>query len=95
LLDNLWVLNYLEDIRSDFSVFHRVDEIEDVPADKFFPRVRRLVAYKGALRMTAEDEADKKDKSPTGRERKVEHVYRDVKHNPEISALGLFESGTG
>lgn len=90
----MW-LKYMEDIRSDFSVFHRVDNIEELSADQFFPRVRRLVAYKGALRMTAEEEAEKKDKSPAGRERKVEHTYRDVKHNPEISALGLFESGTG
>lgn len=86
----------MEDIRSDFSVFHRVDNIEEqLTADQFFPRVRRLVAYQGALRMTAEEEAEKKDKSPAGRERKVDRVYRDVKHNPEISALGLFESGTG
>lgn len=90
----MW-LKYMEDIKSDFSVFHRVDDIEEMSADEFFPRVRRLVAYKGALRMTAEEEAEKKDKSPAGRDRKVDRQYRDVKHNPEINALGLFESGTG
>lgn len=90
----MW-LKYMGDIESDFSVFHRVEDVREIPASKFFPRVRRLVAYKGALRMTAEEEAEKKDKSPAGRERKVERTYRDVKHNPEISALGLFESGTG
>lgn len=86
----------MEDIRSDFSVFHRVDDIEkQLTAGQFFPRVRRIVAYKGALRMKAEEEQEKKNKSPTGRERTVDRHYKDVKHNPEISALGLFESGTG
>lgn len=51
-------MGHLEDVRSDFSVFHRVDEIEEVPASSFFPKAKRLVAYKGAVRLAAETEAD-------------------------------------
>lgn len=89
----------MEDIKSDFSAIHRIDNIEELSADVFFPRVRRLIAYKGALRFTAEEESEKNNKTSTGRERavpasEVQH-YKSPAHNPEAMALGLFESGTG
>lgn len=91
----MWVLENLEDIKSDFSAFHRVDEIEEIPASWFFPRARRLVAYKGALRLTAEKESEESKKSPTGRERAVDRHYSSPEHNTEANVLGLFEKGTG
>lgn len=85
----------MEDIKSDFSVFHRVDDIEELPANQFFPRARRLMSYKGALRTTAEIEHEKSKKSPAGRERTVEKTYDSPKKNVEANRLGLFETGTG
>lgn len=89
-------MGHLEDVKSDFSALHGIHDIEEVTADYFFPRARRLVSYKGAVRFAAEEAAEKSKKSPTGRERsgEVQH-YKDVHTNPEITNLGLFEAGSG
>lgn len=44
-----WTLAYLDDLRSDFSVLHRVDEIEQLPAPRFFAYCYRLTAYQGIV----------------------------------------------
>lgn len=51
------MLEYLDDVRSDFSVFHRIDTIEDLPARRFFSLARRLPHYEGAMRHIAMAEA--------------------------------------
>jgi hypothetical protein len=53
----MWVLYYLDDIRSDMSVFHRIDDIDKMPALKFFAYADRLVAYSGAVQMRMNAEA--------------------------------------
>lgn len=55
--------DYLEDLRSDFSVFHRVDDIDNMPSRQFFPLAERLVAYKGVLRARVEAEMEKQQKT--------------------------------
>jgi hypothetical protein len=45
----MWVLDRLEDVRSDLSVFHRVDDMESMPARAFCTYAERLVHYDGAL----------------------------------------------
>ena len=45
-----WIPRYLDEIESDMSVFHRVDDIWSMPARKFFPLARRLHSYQGAMR---------------------------------------------
>lgn len=45
----MWVLDYLDDIESDMSVFHRVDDPWSMPAPRFFAFATRLPAYDGAL----------------------------------------------
>lgn len=59
---------HLEDVKSDLSVFHRIDDIEEIPADSFFPKVRRLISYKGAVRLTAERVAEENKNKPEIRE---------------------------
>jgi len=58
----MWVLDYKEDIASDFSVFHRVDDVSAMPARRFFSLAVRLVAYKGVLRARIEAEMQKQQK---------------------------------
>lgn len=43
------MLDYLDDIESDMSVLHRVDDMWSMPAPKFFAFASRLPAYNGAL----------------------------------------------
>jgi len=39
----------MDDVLSDMSVFHGVDDIGPLPASMFFPRMYRLPAYRGAV----------------------------------------------
>lgn len=54
------MLGYLADVESDFSVFHRVDDIGEMEAARFFRLALRLTAYEGVLtaRRLAEQERD-------------------------------------
>jgi hypothetical protein len=45
-----WITPSLEDIRSDLSVFHRVDDMESMPALRFVSMAERLVHYDGVIR---------------------------------------------
>lgn len=44
-----WVTENLEDVESDMSAFHRVDDYVTVPAPLYFSRVARLGAYTGVV----------------------------------------------
>lgn len=52
----MWVAENLEDVKSDMSVLHRVDDISTLSAASFFPRAERLIAYKGVIRRRALDQ---------------------------------------
>jgi hypothetical protein len=45
-----WVLDYLPDLESDMSAFHRVDDIWSMPGARFFRLAWRLPAYEGVMR---------------------------------------------
>ncbi|MEV6648058.1 hypothetical protein [Amycolatopsis sp. NPDC051371] len=45
-----WFFDHLDDVLSDMSVFHRVDELDQLPAAVFLPRMVRLALYDGAVR---------------------------------------------
>lgn len=54
----LWTVGMIDDIASDMSVFHRVDDIEAMPAARFFAFAARLPAYQGAVRFRFEQAAE-------------------------------------
>lgn len=43
-------LAYLPDIESDMSAFHRIDDVRDMPAQRFIDFVLRLPSYRGVMR---------------------------------------------
>lgn len=45
-----WYFTHLDDVLSDMSVFHRVDDIDAVDVSVFLPRMARLAIYDGAVR---------------------------------------------
>lgn len=53
------MLDYLDDIASDMSAFHGIQDVNGMSAKSFFVMAERLVAYKGVmqarLRMEMED----------------------------------------
>lgn len=71
-----WVLGSLDDLESDFSVFHRVDDMYALPAPKFFRQASRLFAYDGVLRrrLMNEIEHEREEQEPAMRQRPDEQV---------------------
>jgi hypothetical protein len=53
-----WVLAYLDDVASDMSVFHRVDDITALSGRTLFRLATRLPAYEGAMRVRAQEAKD-------------------------------------
>lgn len=45
----MWVLDHLPDLESDFSAFHRIDNIYELPGPRFFEMAYRLSAYGGVV----------------------------------------------
>lgn len=56
------MLDYLDDVASDMSVFHRVDDITELAGPVFFRLVWRLPAYAGVLQ--ARQAAESQDAQP-------------------------------
>lgn len=96
---------YLRDLESDFSVFHRVDDIYSMPAARFFMLAYRIAAYDGMLarRIQAENEgrAAPAGPKPSGGPRRPRSVQprlavgktpQGVQVVPD-SAMGLMHKG--
>ncbi len=65
------MVEHLDDIESDMSAFHRIDDIWTMEAGKFFRYAYRLPAYQGAMRARAERQAMDEEKRNGGRSRDV------------------------
>lgn len=55
-----WVVHCLDDIASDMSVFHRVDDIAAMDGPTLMRRAWRLPAYEGAMRARVMAEQDER-----------------------------------
>lgn len=53
-----WFFEHLDDVLSDMSVFHRVDDLDARPSAVFLPRMVRLPHYDGAVRHAMRREAE-------------------------------------
>jgi hypothetical protein len=51
MVEVAWVVDFLPDLESDFSVFHRVDDMRALDGPRFFRLATRLPFYEGAMRM--------------------------------------------
>lgn len=54
----------MDDIESDFSVFHRVDDIEELDGPRFFKFCTRLPAYQGVLQARINKEIADEENNP-------------------------------
>ncbi|GAB2695870.1 hypothetical protein [Kitasatospora kifunensis] len=48
-----WMLDYLDDIASDLSAFHRIDDPELLSGPRYFALAWRLAAYQGVMQSRA------------------------------------------
>jgi len=74
------VLDKLDDIASDLSAFHRIDDYRDMDSARFFMLALRLPAYRGVCRARIEGEQAKKQGNggtTTNAQREVTVDYND------------------
>jgi len=45
----MWVLDHLDDLESDFSAIHGIENMYDLPSRKFLAMAERLAAYDGVM----------------------------------------------
>lgn len=86
----MWMLDYRAEIESDFSVFHRVDNIAELSSSLFFDRAEMLPGYQGAVRARIEREALATKRPDPGIASLVADVQR-VPANRAIDAETLAE----
>lgn len=93
------IYQYLPDVESDMSVFHRVDDVRSLPAQLLVDRAVRLGAYRGMMRdrITAEQyEAQETPSSSVG-STKHDNTRRTVSSDAGTLATdpglgGMFET---
>ncbi|GAA4082721.1 hypothetical protein [Actinomadura miaoliensis] len=79
------MIDCLDDIRSDLSVLHRIDDMEGMDAARFFSFCERLHAYQGAVRMRAEENSQRRSSaSAPARPQPQKTYYNDIADNPAI-----------
>lgn len=90
-----WVLRHLDDLESDFSVFHRIDDMRAMPGPKFLKYAWRIAAYDGMMARRIEAQQDE----PTPRPRPAESSggpdpTPGISFTPERPAAGRLPPGT-
>jgi hypothetical protein len=89
----MWVLEYLEDVISDLKVFHGIDDPnEELTAARFFSLAWRLYAYKGAVRLRVEEEAntERVAEKPVATAQTLQN-HPDFQAKPGFGEVGMFE----
>lgn len=92
--DLMWIDDHLDDIESDLSVFHRVDDVDDMLAPRFVKLAKRLAHYEGAIRHWAQHDQQPAPDSPAPRQAELSDIARgssDVMAiDPVWGQLGTF-----
>lgn len=85
-----WIVDYLDDVESDLSAFHRIDDYRTLSSARFFSLALRLGAYAGVIqaRAYAESKASEPARSPRG---EVVRTVDDSVALAELEAAGLLE----
>lgn len=88
----MWVLDHLDDLESDFSVFHRVEDIHSLDGPRFFRFALRIFAYDGVMSARlAELEADNTPSTaPTG---PIPEGGRNTRDSVDLSAMSATNPG--
>jgi hypothetical protein len=62
----MWVLDHLDDLESDFSAVHGIENMYDLPSRKFLAMAMRISAYEGVMsaRLVKKHEAGQQGPTP-------------------------------
>lgn len=65
----MWTIDHEQDIASDLSVFHRVDDPMTLDGPLYFQRALRLGAYAGVIQARAleQEQAERRGHAPVAR----------------------------
>ena len=96
----MWVLDYLDEIESDFSVFHRVDDPMALGSPRYFRLARLLGRYDGALRCALDLERAPLDSSASGedaslRPRELVATTGGREELPDITSIVAMSQNAG
>lgn len=67
-------MSYLADLESDFSRFHRVDDIFAMDGPRFMRMAWRIAAYQGVLMVRLQEEVDRQPGGSNSSGRQEERV---------------------
>lgn len=100
-----WVLDHLDDLASDFSVFHRIDDITTLPGPVFYRMAWRLPHYQGVMasrQMAAQQDGDEapaprrqgpapqRDQQDSGGRDIVPATKEAIQSHPELAGIISF-----
>lgn len=98
----IWVVEHLDDLESDFSVFHRVEDMLNLDAPRFFRFAHRMPAYRGVMRARVEQEEMEREglagtRRPVQQQTVQRPTYQPIRaprdaKQVELSALMLTDS---
>jgi len=94
------VINYIDDLKADFCVFYRIDDIMAMPAEEFCRKAVRASAYSGvmAARVYEERERTKSTRPTVSTSSSARLSYRDepVREAPLNDPVwaGVIEKGS-
>lgn len=63
-----WIVDYLDDVASDLSAFHRIDDPLAIDSVRFFQLATRVGAYAGAVQAIALEHEQQSSPSPSARQ---------------------------
>lgn len=90
-----WVLGHLDNLRSDFSVLHRVDEIEQLPAPRFFAYCYRMSSYTGVMAGVVARQIEARGSASRGRRREISLAEWAAQNRDQVEAAAARMSGEG
>jgi hypothetical protein len=87
-----WIINHLEDVESDLSAFHRIDDYTTMTSTRFFALATRLAAYRGVVRTHLEAELHEREERRRGGTRPASRPRGTVTEAPESVTLAELEA---
>lgn len=83
----MWVLDHLEDLESDFSVLHRVEDMYSLDGPQFFRKAMRMAAYQGVMAARVaeiQERQNKKGGGGSGEKKSWAQVKRERDGQPDL-----------
>lgn len=87
----VWIVDHLDDIDSDLSAFHRIDDLWSMPAPRFFKLAWRLPAYAGVMQSRALAEQQRDQPSSPAASARAPSDRRGQEINPGTRASLMAE----